>query len=674
MHLTDVSLSNWKCFRGRQSVALKPVTYGIFARAEEDETRSNWLGKSSFIQAVRFALYGDHEESTEDSWISRGEKSGEVSVTFSTGERIVRSRQLGKSTKLFLFSPNAKGTPDQLMGDEAQDAIVRIVGLSSVDFGATCYFEQKKMSQLVTMRAKDRADIVSEWLRLERVKQAESNAVQRLREHLSSKEKIDRAGESQRAVIDAAFAGIRADLAPLDQALPPVESNEQDRKQKTELLIRAIDVARVEMAKSKSELADLETRRSEVARYQSLKKDSARYDALLVEGKAIDATIKERDEPRLARVVVEASSFSLSASITSAEHDKILHRLRVLKTQGFDGKCPVVDGVECPAKTEINERASKNGSDVADAASAGEKSRQVSASALKRLRDVQAELQAVQRMRAQLAAIKSQMEPLLSSRKELRKLQDPGDEEGLRAEHERTTAECARRTTLEHRLSGALATIRRAQESLAALTGEYGSLVEQIATCREAVVVLGRQGAQKTIAEGALNEIEEESNDSLRSAGIPLTVQARWSREGSGIAATCETCGSPFGRSAREKNCLRCGAARGANVVHGLDLVLSDYSGAAEDLAGGFFQLSASAWLRNDRMSSWGVALLDEPFGSLDASNRKALSAHLRALLTGRYGFEQALVIAHHGSVLDALQGRIQITSTPEGSRVEVIS
>ena len=71
-------------------------------------------------------------------------------------------------------------------------------------------------------------------------------------------------------------------------------------------------------------------------------------------------------------------------------------------------------------------------------------------------------------------------------------------------------------------------------------------------------------------------------------------------------------------------------------MVHRLDIELSDRSGAAEDLAGAAFQLSASAWLRSERNSAWSVALLDEPFSQLDAGNRRAFATHLAAMLSGR--------------------------------------
>jgi len=68
----------------------------------------------------------------------------------------------------------------------------------------------------------------------------------------------------------------------------------------------------------------------------------------------------------------------------------------------------------------------------------------------------------------------------------------------------------------------------------------------------------------------------------------------------------------------------------------------------------------------------WGTAFIDEPFGALDEANRKAFAAHLTAMLRGRFGFEQAFVVAHSPDVLDAMPGRVTVMADEYGSRAEV--
>ena len=97
----------------------------------------------------------------------------------------------------------------------------------------------------------------------------------------------------------------------------------------------------------------------------------------------------------------------------------------------------------------------------------------------------------------------------------------------------------------------------------------------------------------------------------------------------------------------------------------------SDVSGAAEDITGLAFQLSAAAWLRVRRGSEWESVFIDEPFGSLDPANREALSMHLHQLLRSRYAFKQAFLVSHDIGVMASMPHRILIRSDGESSRLE---
>ena len=110
-------------------------------------------------------------------------------------------------------------------------------------------------------------------------------------------------------------------------------------------------------------------------------------------------------------------------------------------------------------------------------------------------------------------------------------------------------------------------------------------------------------------------------------------------------------------------------AERGPNVAAKLVIDLSNRSGAAEDLAGMAVGLAASQWLRSKRASAWSAAYIDEPFGALDAHNKRALSNHVATML--RRSFASAFVVAHDREILDAMPGRVVISAGPKGSTLE---
>src|ERR1700690_3622074 len=123
MIIRSINLRNWECFRGDHALKLKKGVYAIVAEYSDDPEQSNAAGKTSILEAVNFALFGEHRHRYEDDWITRGEEEGDVGLNID-GTVIRRSRILGKSTQLVVEHDG-----ETLKGDEAQLFIERHIGL-----------------------------------------------------------------------------------------------------------------------------------------------------------------------------------------------------------------------------------------------------------------------------------------------------------------------------------------------------------------------------------------------------------------------------------------------------------------------------------------------------------------------------------------------------------------
>jgi len=647
MRLAEIVLRNWMRFRGEHVLKLEAKAYAVVAHGTDNAERSNWLGKTSLLEAVDFGLWGRHRHRTEDEWISNGEAIGEVKLVFDSGAYVIRNRERGKRTTLHFHGPEVK---NGAMQDEAQKIVREIVGLDGDDFLATCYFQQRHMARLILADPGTRMEMVSGWLRLG---------------------PLERCDEKVKADVSTLGEQARQMEAQL-QSLAEMEKHALDggtRKDIEDFLSEAASVLETRRGQYAT-AQDAVTKNATLLAAQSRVED---FDALFRDGKALKAEIAQSNGGKLKKEYEALRIAEVDCTATCRAAKAQLDEKRGLSKGEFDGVCPVA-GIDCPAKEDIN-KDRKRGLKLFDEA------RTVLATAEEtyaKVRDEaqtsRAALQEYERKESKLAAMRDQAARLEPEYEKAKKGGEPTDPVVLRQRLDDAARRLDETMEGEKTLRVRLDQIDQIDRRRETMEKGLAELRKRLATYREASVVFGKQGAQRRVAEGALGEIEDGANGMLRESGMDLSVAVRWSREGSGLARACDACGNPFPASVKVKVCSRCHAGRGPLLINKLDFALSDRSGAAEDLGGVALQLSASAWLRGERGSLWETALLDEPFGQLDGANRKALGRHLAALLAGRYGFSQALVVAHSPDVLGALPGRIEIEGGPTGSTVRVVA
>lgn len=627
MYVRRVLLRNFGPYRGQQSVELEPTIYAIVARHDGDSERSNWVGKTWFLSAIRFAVTGQKPEEcdTEDDWITWGEPDGEVELELSDGTRIKRSRKRGRGTQTSFTPPGALPSRQA----QAQEAITRHLGLSVEDFGATSFVAQKKTARLVVSDPAERTKMVNTWFDLGDVQGAE----ERLRSAYN--ERVTR----------------RRSLVPSESPLtPPDAADEQSVAEELKAL-------RIEREAPKAALE----RHSEWRRHAV---QAERFDSLRAEGKETRSKLDALDPPdheAAGRVLSEATEVRVEAE------DHYRRLAEVALDESWDGDCPLICQA-CPMANHVRQTAQTMETEVNAARDVREEAIQNEAEAQAAHAKALAEVTHRATLEARLESLRAQAGALVES-------SDYIDEHGAPPES----------TELMRRLEGLDSQIhaliqrqtelrvdRQAYEEMvrkdAERQVERDRLDAEITTLREALAVVGRNGAQREIAERELRIIESSANTLLSDAGVDLTVAVEWAREGKGMAKNCEQCGWPFPASKRVKECGNCGAERGPHLIEKLEIKPSSRSGAADDIAGLAFQLAASTWLRSRRGTQWSVVCVDEAFAACDKANTRAVTTHLHRMLTGTYGFEQGFVVSHDAESMDAMPEKLVIRGTENGA------
>jgi len=626
MRIAKLRLYNWVCYEGDHALNLGAKAYAVVAKKDGDADASNWSGKSSLLESVTFALYGWHRYRTEDDWITRGQERGEVELTFDDGAIVKRSRQRGKNTKVEVTVGNRS-----LNGKEAEAFIVELVGFNREDFFMSCYMEQRAMAKFVLATAADRMKIIVGWFELE---------------------KLEEAAELARQAKSALTAQMGVHLnakAPEGPTLTELKVKVVETEQKHQAAVKAYTAAND--AKKDAETAVRDARI--MAETQS---EIERAAAQLAElGEEVPAE-------KIQEYATHESKLAQKGAQLSHEGRTKLHMV----DGTFNGTCPVA-GVACPAEKQIEKERGR-------LAQEGRLLNQEAQDTLAQQRKYQAH---VNKLREQEARRKLLTDRLEQSRRHLAGLQAvtrdvPADFAGYGDAVARTSDLMRATRDANAEANWAYATREAAEKAYKQAQEAVEGLRGSLAALQAAEKVLGRSGAQRRIAERALARIEQMANVSL-SGGQPLSVKMAWGREGAGLAKACDNCGEPFPASAKVKACERCGTARGQHVVPKLELELSDRSGAAEDMVGIAIQLAASSWLRSRRNAAWATALIDEPFGQLDRSNRTATGRRFAVMLQ-EGGFQQAFVVAHSSDVLESLPGRILVENIEGRAKVSVVA
>lgn len=639
MRIVRARIRDVLCFAGEHELELEPKVYALVASYEGEEGRSNWGGKSALLRALGpLPLFGWHGRRLEDDWISDGADEAEAELEFDDGTRVRRWRKRSGSTQCEVV------VDGKVVGQKgAVEAIETRLRLSKDDFFATRFVRQKDVDRLFNSdktKPSDRHELVAGWFDLGGLVRCEEAAGADLAK--ANRELAD---------LERDLGATEALVAKLEETTSGADADER---------VRALrEKARAARAEAEA-LHELSTRVERVRIARAAKAELAEVEAC---GKRLSAEVKAFEAPDLESLEREFERARERSRIA----DEKVSRLRVLARGEFDGACPVADGFQCPAKASINAEASKHRGEL----EAAQEPARATRGALELARQ---KLSAGRETERAQEAAKGELARLGDRWKELKRASagadDPLPEGDPRAEAMawmREAADAEAEAGQIERARSQVADARRRADEVRAKIATVRARRDRVA---EAAFVFGRQGAQRRCSETYLARIESGANDLLASAGVDLRVRASWGREGQGLARACDRCGEAFPNSAKIKQCGRCGAARGANVVERLDLdvdVRSD--GGATDLGGLAMQLAAGSWLASRRGSPFSVAYLDEPLAAVDAANRGAITRSLVGMLTGRYGLEQSFVVAHSPDALDACPGRIEVVVGRDGRR-----
>lgn len=653
MRPVNIEIVNWMCFAGVTRLDLPAGPIALVARYDGDPRRSNWSGKTAFLEAFDWCLFGRHRKRLEDDVITHGRDRARVALTFDDGTVVERERRRGNG---YTFRVTMGG--DVFEKAAGVEALERRLRMSWDDLIVTTRFVQGDTEALVGNVSGHRQAVLRRWFELDSFDRMAAAARREAKE----------IGERARAA-DGNVTRITARLA--------------DMPSKADLQA-AVDAHRRDAAllqeQAENAREQLETAVEAVNRARDLGKRSSRLRMLRSHGarlKPIAATlgVKKREERALLQPYAKAEAEVVALERERAELADLAGGRWDRQCPVLCASCPVADAVESDLEA-IRDRAERFEERYAAA-------REVSRAALEKLNAAKAA-----REEAESAAVN-----VRATAQEVRGLLDDGvtetppdpteAEQAVRDARERWGALNEKALEAQRALRDAERDLADRDELVAekvAAEQEAAKLLTRTAAARLATRALGPGGVPREIAAVRVRQLETRVNALLVGTGLAVTLS--WQRPTQTKAEVCDSCGVRFPRKGAAKECAECGEPRGWKMADELEILVDDGSGEVEDvraksggarvMVGSAFRLAGGALLRGLRGSPVAWASVDEALGPLDGPNRDRMVTAL-AWQLGSVGIEQALIVSHHPGVLDSLPSRIEIRRDEAGgtSRIE---
>lgn len=656
---------------------------GITGQYGNDFSRSNRAGKSSFVDAQIWCLYGESRAKREIEIIHNEADFAQVSVelydpTTDTATWVTRSRD--KDNKGSLEITGAEGEKKKV----GQEIVNKLVGMSYEEFAFTAFFKQNDIDQFMQADSQKKKEILMKWIQKVKWEDFQEKANKFKIELMRDKDRIETLiaalpdGDFDETVLLQEAADLKKDNDELKIQVDGLAKKRIDLNLKIKDL-KSVDEKRNRAAELASKIQQLKNRRPD----SSQQRDAlAKLTDLL--GKYEIVTPDKYKEIQDKRDKFVSAIANANAEINDFE--------RQIRSAGKEmtGVCPILKQA-CSRIEPDPDHLNGLKSAIAGTRKKVERYQENQEKANKMIalyqkqnewrqqkEKVELQIKASQQLESQIADLSNQRAEVLKS------IPQDAEEQISKANH-KLAAIAGEQETLQTKIMqndkrmGQITEIikqyKEAKERKQSLDHQLKNIEVQLADAQYVEYMFGKNGIPSMELENSYNEIEEDANTILKKLKAPFHMEFEATRELKDWEPNCLACGTPFEKGEKTHKCKACGTDREKKRRD--ELSLKVFEGGVErqfymDSGGGKVLLSVAMRLaltmlaRRRKGASWGTIYLDEVFGSLDATNRRILSDLITSVLMKELGFEQVFVISHDQNIQTAFEDQIIVKRYPE--------
>jgi exonuclease SbcC len=329
----------------------------------------NGSGKSSIIDAITFALYGQHTRKTNKNLVRRGSEVSWLNLRFSVGSKEYNAyRRLGSNgqSQLAKFDQvldsgnivekNVVSGERKQFGDSMSGEIAKTLGIDYKKLRVAAVVQQGELSSIIDSKPKEFKELLNSLIGIDRLDSAYQTmyeVVDRFRERL--RDKNGGFDDRQIASIESAIQSRNKDLQDAERQLKKLEAQRDMLKE--QIFHTDNDIQRMEPLILQSR--ELHSTEDALVKYVTSKRISMaqeveRLDGLVSETRESLKTISEKEEVEINLQMIKSEIEEIENRIVLNERENgrlngVLECAKRIEIRD-DGTCPLCGS---PVQVEI---------------------------------------------------------------------------------------------------------------------------------------------------------------------------------------------------------------------------------------------------------------------------------------------------------------------------------
>lgn len=667
----------------------------IMGQWEDNPERSNQSGKSSFIEALTYCLWGETRAKTEKELLNdRYDEDMFVELLFDV-EGVEYTLKRGRTTgnkpiiELSGYEENK----------EIQTVIDKLIGLTYRDFVATCYFMQGDIHTFMEANNAEKNKYILKWfekgywLKLEEEAKLKVNELKLLitqneYDTKANQKVFNTEVEVTMDELEKRKKEVLGEIAVMEKDIKALE----DKQSKVELKQTWQDSI-ISLRKRLENIPD---------RIELYEEDIENFANVTTTITNLQHNLDDPDDGQI-DILIEQEQ-ELFADKKSAENERLRLRGQYTKVSKFEGYCEALD-IECQTASEqkvavlmklaregeVNNKLIKSyASDLDKIRSKKDKLKKIIDEYKTKMLDIKMLKASIHRIDVDLA--KNNIQALKKEEKQIKaeiatlkgkveKIEIDFDQEeydDLVSDYNVSMGILEELNFDIGKQNNIAENIKKAKKNVARLEKELIHLQDESTQWKFVMYMFSKNGIPSNQIESTFDEIQDEVNIILEKLGTDLSVEFSNSKELSSWESHCLACGSEFKKGQKSHSCLECGVDREKKRKNEFQVKIKE--GSKEtlfhlDSGGGKVLISIAIRIALTRILfrrlgiKFNILILDEVFAQLDAVNRDYVVKLITGYLINEMGFEQIFIISHT-EIKNAIPDTILITRKEDYSEV----